>query len=332
MNVALKFACLLNFDQLCILFSDTLKVHTHIDQPLPIHNPVLTTGTFDGVHQGHKKILQELIRSAKEYGGESVLFTFFPHPRMVLFPEDNDLKLINTQQEKIALLEEIGLDHLIVYPFSKEFSRLSALEYVRDILVNLIGVQKVVVGYDHHFGKNREGDFNQLQEYGNLYEFEVEEIPAHDIENVNISSTKIRKALVEGDISTANEYLGYPFSLSGIVIKGKGLGRELGFPTANIEVPDSYKIIPGQGVYGVNVGYKNETYRGMLNIGQNPTVNGSGGKQHIEVNIFDFHLDIYNEILKIEFIDRIRDERKFENTEELKEQLELDKIQALNMG
>jgi riboflavin kinase / FMN adenylyltransferase len=306
-----------------------LKVYRDINDFKNVRNPVVTTGTFDGVHLGHQKIISRLKEAAKEESGETVLLTFYPHPRMVLFPEDNDLKLINTQEEKIELLRQYGVDHLIIYPFTKEFSRLTSVEFVRNILVNHIHTKRLVIGYNHHFGRNREGSFEHLKEYGPLYGFEVEEIPAKDIDSIEISSTKIRHALQNGDVKTATSYLGHDFILSGKVVDGKKIGREIGYPTANIVVDDKYKIIPADGVYAVKVRHDNRMYGGMLNIGNNPTVNGK--HKTIEVNIFDFNKEIYGEDATIYFIERLRDEVKFNGLEELKTALAIDKINSLKI-
>ena len=246
---------------------------------------------------------------------------------MVLFSDD-ELKLINTKNEKIALLEKAGIDHLIIHPFSREFSRLTSVEFVRDVLVNKIGTSCLVIGYNHHFGRNREGSFEHLKEYGPLYGFEVEEICAEDVHEVAVSSTKIRNALKKGDIKTAKSYLNYDFSLTGIVVKGNHLGHQIGFPTANIKVLDSYKLIPANGVYAVRVKYKKDIYKGMLNIGMRPTIGGT--EKTIEVHIIDFERDLYGEELTI-FIDSwIREEQKFEHIDALKLQLEQDKRAVLN--
>ena len=292
-------------------------------------NPVVTTGTFDGVHFGHQKIIDRLKSVATKIGGESVLLTFHPHPRMVLFPDDEDLKLLSTREEKIKRLESAGLDHLIIYPFSRKFSRRTATEYVRDLLVNKIGVKSLVIGYDHQFGRNREGDFEQLIELAGIYDFKLEEIPAQELDDVKVSSTKIRNALFQGDVKTASKYLGHDYKVSGIVVKGRQLGRELGFPTANISVLDRYKLIPGNGVYAVRVKVNKKNFKGMLNIGYRPTVGGLF-KATMEVNIFEFNENIYGHFIGVEFVKRLRDEIKFDSVEELKIQLELDKIQALN--
>ncbi len=296
-----------------------MKVYTNINDFKGVTNPVVTTGMFDGVHLGHQKIISRLKEVAQEQNGETVILTFYPHPRMVLFPEDNELELLNTQKEKIELLEKYGIDHLIIYPFTKEFSRLSSVEFVRNILVNKIKTKRLVIGYNHHFGRNREGSFEHLKEYGPLYGFEVEEIPAQDIDHVEVSSTKTRKALQAGDIKTATTFLGHLYSITGKVVEGLKLGRTIGYPTANIIVDDKYKLIPGDGIYAVKIKYEDITFNGMLSIGNNPTIEGKG--RSIEVNIFDFDATIYGKDLTIYFIERLRDEMKFSNLEDLKNQL-----------
>ncbi|MFY9309780.1 MAG: bifunctional riboflavin kinase/FAD synthetase [Bacteroidia bacterium] len=306
-----------------------MKVYTSIEDFKDVKNAVVTTGTFDGVHVGHQKIISRLKEVAREENGETVLLTFYPHPRMVLFPDDNELKLINTQQEKIELLEKYGIDHLIIYPFTKEFSRLTSVEFVRNILVNKIKTKRLVIGYNHHFGRNREGSFEHLKEYGPLYGFEVEEIPAKDIENIEISSTKIRKALQTGDVKTAATYLGHPYTLSGKVVEGLKLGRTIGYPTANIVVDDTYKLIAADGIYAVKLKHKGKMYSGMLSIGNNPTVEGKG--HSIEVNIFDFNETIYGDTVTVYFIERLRDEQKFDSLEELKKQLKKDEADSLRI-
>lgn len=288
---------------------------------------IVTIGTFDGVHVGHQKILEKLISDAKKQRRKSVLLTFFPHPRMVLQKEVN-IELINTIQEKASLLENIGLDYLIIHPFSKEFSRLTALDFVRDILVNQLKTSKLVIGYDHHFGKNREGNINQLREYSTLYGFEIEEIPAQDIDDVSISSTKIRRALHEGNLKTANRFLGYHFSIIGKVVNGKQLGGKIGFPTANIDVKEDYKLIPKTGVYVVRSVIDTIVVNGMMNIGYRPTVDGK--HQTIEVHFFDFDQDLYGQELHIELLYFLRDEQKFDSVEALIDQLKKDKLSSLN--
>lgn len=301
-----------------------LKVHNSLDSVTNISNAVVTTGTFDGVHLGHQKILKKLNKLANYCEGESVLFTFFPHPRMVLFPHDHGLKLLNTLEEKKERLAASGLDHLIVHPFSPEFSRLSALQYVRDIMVNTLSVHTMVVGYDHHFGRNREGNLELLNEFSQTYDFGIEVISALDVEEVNVSSTKIRRSIGEGNIHLANEYLGYKYSFTGEVIEGEKRGRLLGFNTANIEISSELKIIPSFGVYAVNVLLCGQSYKGMLNIGVNPTFNNEH-KTHIEVHILDFDSDIYGESLTIELVKKLRDEKKFNSKEDLVQQLNEDK-------
>ncbi|MCW3084393.1 MAG: riboflavin kinase/FMN adenylyltransferase [Bacteroidetes bacterium] len=307
----------------------SLKVYNTISDFKNVKNPVVTTGTFDGVHLGHQKIISRLKDVAREQNGETVLLTFYPHPRMVLFPEDNDLQLINTQDEKIELLERYGIDHLIIYPFTKEFSRLTSIEFVRDILVNSMKTKCLVIGYNHHFGRNREGSFEHLKEYGPLYGFDVEEIPAKDIDHVEISSTKIRHALQTGDVKTAVSYLGHEFSITGKVVEGKKIGRTIGYPTANIVVEDKYKLIPADGIYTVKVKHKGSMYGGMLSIGNNPTVNGQF--RTIEVNIFDFDKVIYDDDATIYFIERLRDEVKFNGLEELKAALAIDRENSVRI-
>tara|TARA_Y100000385_G_scaffold291794_1_gene372405 strand:- start:9252 stop:10310 length:1059 start_codon:yes stop_codon:yes gene_type:complete len=299
-----------------------VKIYQSLEEFEKIENAVVTTGTFDGVHVGHLKIIDRLCEIAKEIKGESVLLTFFPHPRIVLF-SDNDLKLISTIKEKTALLEQAGIDHLIIHPFSRKFSRLSSVEYVRDVLVNMIGTKRLVIGYNHHFGRNREGSFQHLKEYGQVYGFNVEEISAQDIDQVSVSSTQIRNALAHGDIGIANEYLTYDFSLSGIVVKGDHLGRTIGFPTANIQILETHKLIPSNGVYGVNVKIRERIFKGMLNIGYRPTL--AGDEKKIEVHIFDFKEDIYGESIQVVFKFWVREEKKFDSLDHLKEHLLDDK-------
>lgn len=287
-----------------------------------ISNPVITIGTFDGVHRGHQAIIKRLRQIAQSIGGETVLLTFNPHPRQVLFP-DLELKIITTLDEKKELLERAGIDHVVVVPFSKEFSRTTSLEFVRDTLVGVLGVKRLVIGYNHQFGRNREGSFEELKELAPLFDFEVEEIPAQDVDHVNVSSTKIRKALAEGDIETANLYLGYEFFFSGKVIPGNGKGRTINFPTANVICETPEKILPPQGVYAVRVKIDNKILGGMLNIGTRPTVIDSTEVVN-EVHVFDFEGDLYNKELRISFCKRIRDEKKFSGLDALQEQLQMD--------
>ncbi len=301
-----------------------MKVYTSLEAFQKKDNAVVTTGTFDGVHIGHQKIVNRLNEVAQQIQGESVILTFFPHPRLVLFPEDNDLKLINTLDEKIALLEQAEIGHLVIIPFTKEFSRLSSLEFIQKILVDTIGTKKLVIGYDHHFGKNREGTFNHLKHYAPEYGFEVEEIPEQDVNDIAVSSTKIRNALLEGDIHTANQYLGYPFMLTGKVIKGDQIGRTIGFPTANVQIIKSYKLIPADGIYAAQASLKSGVYKGMLYIGNRPTIDGMDKK--IEINLFGFNEDIYDESIQIELIQFVRGDLKLNSLEELTAQIREDEI------
>ena len=301
-----------------------MKVFQGFDELTKIPHPVLTIGTFDGVHLGHQKIIQQLNDEAKKVGGESVLFTFYPHPRMVLFPDSHGLKLIQTQVEKLEKLQRIGLQNVIVHPFTKEFSRLTATEFVRDYLVNKLNIKTIVIGYDHQFGKNREGTLELLQELGPIYDFNVIEIGPEDIDEVNVSSTKIRNALNKGDVTLANSYLGEPFELNGKIVSGEQIGITLGYPTANLSIDNDIKIIPQTGVYAVRVVLENKTeYFGILNIGHRPTVNNNGDCS-IEVHILDFNEDIYNEQLTIKLLKRVRKEEKFDNKDALKEQISKD--------
>ena len=287
----------------------------------------MTIGTFDGVHIGHQKILKKLIQSAKEHKKESVLLTFFPHPRMVL-QENVSIELLNTLKEKSALLEEMGLDSLIIHPFSKEFSRLTALDFVRDVLVNQLNTSKLIIGYDHHFGKNREGNIDQLREYSQLFDFDVEEIPAQDIDHVSVSSTKIRNALHNGLLKTANKYLGYHYMINGTVVNGKKLGGKIGFPTANIDVKEDYKLIPKTGVYVVKAILEDAgTCFGMMNIGYRPTLDGK--HQTIEAHFFDYNGDLYGKSLKIELLYFLREEQKFNTVDDLIIQLKKDKENSM---
>lgn len=307
-----------------------MKVYFGINEFKKVNKPVITTGTFDGVHNGHKKIIKNLISKAKEIEGESVMITFNPHPRLVLFPENNNLKLLNSLEEKISLLEKEGLDHLIIQPFTIEFSRLSALEYIRDLLVNKLGLHTLVIGYDHHFGRNREGSFEELQEFAQLYNFDIEQISALDIESVNVSSTKIRNALADGNVALANTFLGYNFGFTGNVVKGDGIGKKIGYPTANIELTDKYKTIPANGVYACLVNLEDQAFKGMVNIGVRPTINDQK-HQKIEINLLGFNGNLYDKTLTIELIEKLRDEQKFDSLEELKSQLGIDKENTLKV-
>ncbi len=288
-----------------------------------IKKPIITIGTFDGVHVGHQKILDAIVKKAQLLGGESVLLTFSPHPRLVLFPDSHQLKLIQTEAEKIDKLSKTGLENLIIFPFTFEFSRLTAMEFIRDILVNKLSIHTIVIGYDHQFGRNREGNIQYLKDVSTVYDFEAVEIPAKEIDEVNISSTKIRKAIENGDIERANLFLGVPFELNGTVIKGAQIGRTIGFPTANLFIEDPIKIIPVNGVYVVAVFLDEVRFKGVMNIGFRPTIDTSLRKQ-IEIHIFDFEKDIYGMELKVEIVTRLRDEIKFDSKEALVEQIQQD--------
>lgn len=285
---------------------------------------VFTLGTFDGVHVGHIKIIERLLNASSD-DEQSLVLTFFPHPRMVL-QEESDIKLLNTIEERTKLLEKAGLQNLIIHPFDQAFSRLSAEEFVKNILVDIFNIKKIIIGHDHRFGRNRTANIDDLIRYGNEFGFEVEQISAQEIDEVSISSTKIRNALNEGKIALANEYLGYNYLFSGTVIHGKKLGRTIGFPTANLKVEESYKLIPAIGVYAVKCKIGTKTVNGMLNIGTNPTVDGQNTS--IEVHLFDFQEDLYDKKITVELIKRIRDEQKFASVDKLKEQLHKDKVFA----
>jgi len=307
-----------------------MKIFNGFEELTTIKNAVLTIGTFDGVHIGHQKILQKLQEEAYKIDGETVLFTFYPHPRMVLNPTNHGLKLIQTQEEKIEKLKKIGLENLIVQPFTSEFSNLSAKDFVEKFLIEKLNVKKLVIGHDHQFGKNREGTLEFLKEMSIKHNFEITEIPAQEINEVNISSTKVRKAIESGDIDVANAYLGVPFELNGVVVKGKQLGRTIGFPTANIELQSDIKILPKKGVYAVEIQLSDFTYYiGMMNIGNRPTISNEL-KETIEVNIFDFDQSIYSIEIKVKLFGRIRDEFKFDSIEKLKEQLTKDEKTCRN--
>jgi riboflavin kinase / FMN adenylyltransferase len=301
-----------------------MNVYYGIQEFRKLENAVVTSGTFDGVHLGHQKILKRLNEVAELNNGQSVVITFYPHPRSVISTDNQAVKILSTLDEKIELLENSGVSHLLIVPFTREFSELSSEEFIQKILIETIGTKTLVIGYDHRFGKNREGGFDYLKLNKEKYGFEIEEISRQDIENVGVSSSKIRKALQEGDVPSADHFLGRNYSLSGVVVKGKQLGRTIGFPTANIQVREVAKLIPSDGVYAVKVYYKADEFGGMLNIGNRPTVDGT--YQTVEVNIFDFDQEIYGENLKVEFLQKIRNEQKFNGLDELKAQIAKDKI------
>jgi riboflavin kinase/FMN adenylyltransferase len=300
-----------------------LKIFRGIEAYESNKTAYVTTGTFDGVHIGHKKILKQLSETAHADGALSVLVTFDPHPRKVLFPEQSGLQLINTLEEKLELLGSCGIDAVIVQQFTLEFSRTTALSYVRDLLVAKVKMKKLVIGYDHQFGKNREGSIEQLSEYAPLYGFQVDEIPVQEIDQVNVSSTKVRYALNDGIIVEANTYLGYKFFMTGEVVRGEGRGKQLSIPTANIGINDDDKITPKTGVYAVEVQVDGESFLGVVNIGSNPTF-GENNKPSIEVHILNFDKDIYGQKIRLYFKNRIRDEKKFDSSEQLVAQIKQD--------
>ncbi len=306
-----------------------MKIYHTLDDFSPLDHAVVTSGTFDGVHLGHQKILTRLKEVAEKNSGASVVLTFWPHPRLVLKPDEEPLKLLNTFEEKAELLKAQGIQHLLRIPFTREFSQLTSIDFIRTVLVEKIGTRKLVIGYDHRFGKNREGSFEQLRLNGPKYGFDVEEIPRQDIDHVAVSSSKIRKALDKGELESATHLLGRPYSLSGHVIRGDKLGRIMGFPTANIDIDFHYKLVPADGIYAVRVHHEHQVYGGMLYIGYRPTVGGN--VKNIEVNIFEFQKEIYGETLTVEFISLLRNDTKFRDLETLKKQLEEDKLAALQI-
>ena len=303
-----------------------LKIFHSINDFTSTKKTILTLGTFDGVHIGHKKILNKLTQNTENEKYESLVLTFFPHPRMVL-QEHSDIKLLNTITEKIDLLEKIGIENLVIHPFDETFSRLTAEEFVSTILVDRFHIQKIIIGHDHRFGRNRTANIDDLIAFGKQYDFEVEQISVQEINDISVSSTKIRNALLEGDMTLANEYLGYAYFLTGTVIQGKQLGRTINFPTANLKIEENYKLIPKNGVYIVQSILNEKTVFGMMNIGFNPTVDGQN--QSIEIHYFDFNADLYNQEIRVSILQRIRSEQKFESVDLLKEQLEKDKKTAL---
>ena len=304
-----------------------LKVFNSINDFTTSKKTIVTLGTFDGVHFGHNAILDKICRVANSEGLESVILTFFPHPRLVV-SNNYDIKLLNTIEEKTVLLEKKGIQNFIIHPFDKTFSELSPREFVTQILVEKLNIQKIIIGHDHKFGKDRAADFNDLINFGKEFGFEVEEISAQQINEVSVSSTKIRNSLLEGNISLANEYLGYPYVLTGNVVKGNQLGRTIGFPTANIEIPEDYKLIPKNGVYVVTANVSNKTVFGMMNIGVKPTLGEN--KLSIEVHLLNFDQDIYNQKIQVNILERLRDEQKFESFDALKSQIEIDKQNTIH--
>lgn len=307
-----------------------MQIYTNPDALPKFKNAVITIGTFDGVHLGHKKILDQLIATAKKINGTPVLITFYPHPKQVVKTGKNTVYMLCSQQEKYSLLEEYGISNIVVVAFDEKFASQSPEEYIRNFLVDKFHPHTIIIGYDHRFGKGRAGDFNLLELKAPEYNFQVKEIPEQLIQNVVISSTKIRDALLDGDIDTATEYLGYPYFFSGKVVQGNKLGRTIGYPTANIEMENNGKLIPGNAVYAVDIALGKRNLKGMMNIGLRPTVGGS--KRVIEVNIFDFDEDIYGQTLTITLKKWLRSEIKFNGMDELKAQLAKDETLARNVN
>ncbi|EDM34601.1 bifunctional protein: riboflavin kinase; FAD synthetase [Pedobacter sp. BAL39] len=304
-----------------------MKTYYNLSDFKKLDHAVVTIGTFDGVHFGHQKIIKRLCELAKASNGESVILTFFPHPRMIIDPENQDLKLINTIAEKASILEGLGVDHLIITPFTRDFSNLSPAEYIKNILVDTIGVKELIVGYDHRFGKDRKGGMPELEEFSDPFGYSIEVIPEQDIDDVAVSSTKIRQSLLNGAVGQASHYLGYDFSMYGRVIKGDKIGRTIGYPTANIFIEETYKLIPSDGIYAVTVEMEEGIYKGMAYIGQRPTINGM--TRNIEVNIFDFDKEIYGQYITMHFLEFLRHDVKFSGLEALKIQLKKDKEDTL---
>lgn len=304
-----------------------MKIFHSITEFKSTKKTIVTIGTFDGVHIGHQKIIEKLIKGAKNSEYESLILTFFPHPRMVL-QGNSSIKLLNTIDEKSSLLEKTGLNHLVIHPFDKEFSNLSAEEFVKTILVDSFNIHKIIIGYDHQFGKNRAANIDDLILFGKKYGFEVEQISVQEIDSVSVSSTKIRDAIANGTMAVANEFLGYNYLLTGKIIQGKQLGRTIGFPTANLKIEENYKLIPKNGVYIVKSQLNKKTVFGIMNIGVNPTVNGEN--LSIEVYFLDFEADLYDIEIAVSVIDKIRDEQKFTSIELLKAQIQKDKNYAIS--
>lgn len=315
-----------------------MKIYKSLDEFEPLSNAIVTIGTFDGVHIGHQKILSKLRECASNTGGETILLTFFPHPRLIINPNDDNLRLINDLGEKVHRLALSGIDHLIITPFTRDFSNQSPEEYISDVLVGRLGTKEIVIGYDHHFGKDRKGSIKDLKELADVYDYVVEQIPEQDIEDVAVSSTKIRESLIKGDIETANRYLGYPFELTGTVVRGDRIGREIGFPTANLNILEPHKLIPAYGIYAVEVEIypimssirtgqyhapePHKIAKGMAYIGNRPTIDGMNRK--IEVNLLDFKEEIYSTTLRIKFLKFIRHDQRFDSLEKMKVQIEED--------
>ncbi|WP_313267033.1 bifunctional riboflavin kinase/FAD synthetase [Sphingobacterium sp.] len=322
-----------------------MKIYRSLDDFSPVENAVVTIGTFDGVHIGHQKILAHLKEAAQKINGETILLTFFPHPRLIINPDDDSLRLINDIEEKVSQLGKVGIDHLIIIPFSRDFSNQTPEEYISNVLVGKLGTKKIVIGYDHHFGKDRKGSMGDLEQFASIFDYSVDEIPEQDINDIAVSSTRVREALIKGDIRTANLYLGYPFELTGTVIRGDQIGRTIGFPTANLQVHEPHKLIPAYGIYAVEVyiynhiqnittgEYKEESpvsiAKGMGYIGTRPTVDGMN--RAIEISLFDFDQDIYGKTLRVKFLHFIRHDERFDSLEEMKAQIKADEVEIRSL-
>jgi len=322
-----------------------MKIYRSLDDFSTVENAVVTIGTFDGVHIGHQKILAHLKEAAQKINGETILLTFFPHPRLIINPDDDSLRLINDIEEKVSQLSKVGIDHLIIIPFSRDFSNQTPEEYISNVLVGKLGTKKIVIGYDHHFGKDRKGTMGDLEQFASIFDYSVDEIPEQDINDIAVSSTRVREALIKGDIRTANLYLGYPFELTGTVIRGDQIGRTIGFPTANLQVHEPHKLIPAYGIYAVEVyiynhiqnittgEYREESpvsiAKGMGYIGTRPTVDGMN--RAIEISLFDFDQDIYGKTLRVKFLHFIRHDERFDSLEEMKAQIKADEVEIRSL-
>jgi len=322
-----------------------MKIYRSLEDFSPVENAVVTIGTFDGVHIGHQKILVHLKEAAQKINGETIILTFFPHPRLIINPDDDSLRLINDIEEKVSQLSKVGIDHLIIIPFSRDFSNQTPEEYISNVLVGKLGTKKIVIGYDHHFGKDRKGTLGDLEQFASIFDYSVDEIPEQDINDIAVSSTRVREALIKGDIKTANLYLGYPFELTGTVIRGDQIGRTIGFPTANLQVHEPHKLIPAYGIYAVEVyiynhiqnittgEYKEENpisiAKGMGYIGTRPTVDGMN--RAIEISLFDFDQDIYGKTLRVKFLHFIRHDERFDSLEEMKAQIKADEVEIRSL-